>query len=138
MIVIPLYAEQPWHASQVHMLGNGIGLKIPSPITAAALAESLAAAFTKILATDSYLLKAQQISRRMRAERWTPVQKAASMIQLCRQNLGFCGSVPAEGLGFRAARLLSEQPSSSIVHSIFAAAPVIWQLHCIAPANACS
>lgn len=78
MIVIPLYAEQPWHASQVQHLGNGIGLKIPSPITAEVLGQSLSAAFSKILGTDDYLVKAQQISQRMRAERWTPVQKAAS------------------------------------------------------------
>ncbi|KAK9794958.1 hypothetical protein WJX73_003384 [Symbiochloris irregularis] len=81
MIIIPLYGEQPWHAKQVEALGAGLGIHIASPIDIAQLARLLSAAFTKLLATDDYLNTARRYSQLMRAERWTPVEKAASVLE---------------------------------------------------------
>lgn len=78
MIIIPLYVEQPLNANRIENLGAGIALRIASPINAKELAQQLGSAFKRILASDSYAKEAQHISKLMRAQRWTPVQKAAS------------------------------------------------------------
>ena len=82
MIVIPLYGEQPWNARQAEHLGAGIGLDIASPIDAQELAQQLSAALANMLATDAYALKAQHVSKLMRKQRWSPMEKAASTTRL--------------------------------------------------------
>ncbi|KAK9806604.1 hypothetical protein WJX73_008120 [Symbiochloris irregularis] len=81
MIMIPLYVEQPLNANRIQNLGAGIALQIASPINPRELAQNLGTAFERVLATDSYAEKARHISKLMRAERWTPAQKAASLIE---------------------------------------------------------
>ena len=78
VIVLPIILEQPWHAKQAQHLGAGIDLDVATPINTQELAGKLSAAFSKMLSTDAYLLRARHISMLMRAQRWSPVEKAAS------------------------------------------------------------
>lgn len=77
-IIIPLYGEQPLNADRVDQLGAGIGLRIETPIDDSELDLRLSAAFKQIFGSDSFAREAQRISKLMRAEHWTPVEKAAS------------------------------------------------------------
>ncbi|KAK9788715.1 hypothetical protein WJX73_009149 [Symbiochloris irregularis] len=80
-IIIPLIVEQTYNANQAEMLGFGLAIDLPAPLDLKILEQHLTRAFKKILASDSYSHKAKELSHLMRAKRWTPVEKAASVIE---------------------------------------------------------
>ena len=73
---------QPINAQQGQHLGAGVHVDVKLPIKAAALKGTLGPALQRVLSERSYKESAQHISRLMRATRWTPAEKAASVRHL--------------------------------------------------------
>lgn len=78
MIILPLLVEQPFNGAQAAALGFGIHVDLAMPVEPAAVVEKLGAALSQLLADGSYAAKARHYSQLMQAERWTPVEQAAS------------------------------------------------------------
>ena len=79
MAIVPLFMEQPRNARLAEDKGAAISVAVKSPIEAAELEPKLRAALGKMLGSPSYKEAALNISRVMRAQRWTPAEKAASV-----------------------------------------------------------
>ena len=77
-LVIPMFFEQPWNGNQVEHMGAGVRVRVQYPIEQHDLGSKLTAALHRVLSSATMHPAAQHISHLMRAERWTPLQKAAS------------------------------------------------------------
>ena len=88
-IIIPMAFEQPWNAGQVEMLGAGAHVKCKYPIQRQDLAAQLAAALNKVLSYNALHKSAKDIAAKMKAQRWTPAERAASESRFPTQLLGF-------------------------------------------------
>lgn len=83
MVILLLLVEQPWNAAQAAAEGFGIHVDLPMPTQPGLVVKKLLPALRQMLKEDSYAIKAQHISRLMQAERWTPIEQAASRLSMC-------------------------------------------------------
>ena len=77
LVCCPIVAEQPNNSQQLAHLGAGVHVELRLPVQPQQLALDLGAALHKVLSSPTYQERARHLGGLMRAQRWSPAEKAA-------------------------------------------------------------
>lgn len=82
MVCCPIIAEQPNNSQQLQHLGAGVHVELQLPIQPQRFALQLGSALCTVLASPQYQARARHLGMLLRAQRWTPAEKAAGVCLL--------------------------------------------------------